>query len=170
MGGFREGTARDSIRDVCIAARDTKNVRAVSFNFHTPYPDTKELALSKSEKAECCRVISEMMAVGAPVFNLKIVAEYTLLFRVLEKHFIITEGIGVELHPDNVTVPLLKMLKNAGVTKISIGIQSFQEKYQKILGRKAVSAEDLKKVLKEVTFETVSMDFIFALPGQTIHP
>ena len=28
----------------CRTARDTKNVRAVSFNFHTPYPDTRELA------------------------------------------------------------------------------------------------------------------------------
>ena len=38
---------KDSVEDVCIKARDTKNVKAVSFNFHTPYPDTKELALSK---------------------------------------------------------------------------------------------------------------------------
>lgn len=62
---------KDAIKDVCITARDTKNVRAVSFNFHTPYPDTKELALSKEEKAECCRVISQMMDEGTPVFNLK---------------------------------------------------------------------------------------------------
>lgn len=62
---------KDTIRDVCITARDTRNVRAVSFNFHTPYPDTKELALSNEEKGECCRVISQMMDEGAPVFNLK---------------------------------------------------------------------------------------------------
>lgn len=62
---------KDTIRDVCIIARDTRNVRAVSFNFHTPYPDTKELSLSKEEKEECCRAISQMMEEGAPVFNLK---------------------------------------------------------------------------------------------------
>lgn len=62
---------KDYVRDVCLTARDTKNVRAVSFNFHTPYPDTKELALSKEEKASCCNVISEMMKEGAPIFNLK---------------------------------------------------------------------------------------------------
>ncbi len=62
---------RDAVRDVCMLARDTKNVRAVSFNFHTPYPDTRALALSKEEKAACCAVISEMMDAGAPVFNLK---------------------------------------------------------------------------------------------------
>ena len=62
---------KDCIRDVCLTARDTKNVRAVSFNFHTPYPDTKELALSRDEKADCCAVIEQMMGEGAPVFNLK---------------------------------------------------------------------------------------------------
>ena len=85
----------------------------------------------------------------------------------LEEYFVITEGVGVELHPDNVTVELLKILKDAGVTKISIGIQSFQEKYQNILGRKPVDAAKMAAALREVPFETVSMDFIFALPTQT---
>ncbi len=84
----------------------------------------------------------------------------------LEEHFIITEGIGVELHPSNVTPDTLRILKDAGVTKISIGIQSFGEKFQKVLGRNAVDPEELKNALAEVRFETVSMDFIFALPGQ----
>ena len=62
---------KDSVREVCETARDTKNVRAVSFNFHTPYPDTRELALSKEEKAKCCDVIRQMMKEKAPIFNLK---------------------------------------------------------------------------------------------------
>lgn len=84
----------------------------------------------------------------------------------LNEHFVITEGIGVELHPDNVTVPLLRTLRSAGVTKISIGIQSFQQKYQTMLGRKPVDISAMVQALKAVPFETVSMDFIFALPGQ----
>lgn len=83
------------------------------------------------------------------------------------EYFIITEGIGVELHPDNVKVPVLRMLLAAGVTKISIGIQSFQEKFQQVLGRKPVDLPAMKAALQEVPFETVSMDFIFALPGQS---
>ena len=85
----------------------------------------------------------------------------------LNEHFDITEGIGVELHPDNVTVDILRVLKDAGVTKISIGIQSFCDKHQRALGRKAVDTAALTSALAEVRFETVSMDFIFALPGQT---
>ena len=69
---------KETIRDVCLTARDTKNVRAVSFNFHTPYPDTRELALSREEKAACCQVIGQMMEEGAPVFNLKSAFPYLI--------------------------------------------------------------------------------------------
>lgn len=89
------------------------------------------------------------------------------IIEAVEQHFVITEGIGLELHPDNVTPETLKTLRDAGVTKISIGIQSFQKKNQSILGRNAVNANELKEALEKVSFETVSMDFIFALPSQT---
>ena len=89
------------------------------------------------------------------------------IIEALNEHFIITEGIGLELHPDNVTEDILTMLKEAGVTKISIGIQSFGNKYQKVLGRKQVDKETMARALKAVPFETVSMDLIFALPDQT---
>ena len=85
----------------------------------------------------------------------------------IQAHFIITEGIGAELHPDNVEPSVLRVLKDAGVTKISIGIQSFQTKFQSILGRTPVNISALSEALSEVSFETVSMDFIFALPTQT---
>ncbi len=69
---------KDTVKDVCYAARDTKNVRAVSFNFHTPYPDTRQLALSKEDKVECCRVIEQMMKEKVPVFNLKSAFPYII--------------------------------------------------------------------------------------------
>lgn len=89
------------------------------------------------------------------------------IIEAVQEHYDITEGIGAELHPDNVTVPTLQTLKDAGVTKISIGIQSFQEKYQNVLGRKNVDSASIAQALSAVPFETVSMDFIFALPSQT---
>ena len=69
---------KDAIRDVCAAARDTEHVRAVSFNFHTPYPDTEDLALSVEEKAACCEAIAGMKDQGAPVFNLKSAFPYLI--------------------------------------------------------------------------------------------
>lgn len=69
---------KDAVREVCLLAKQTPNVRAVSFNFHTPYPDTAELALSREEKADCCAVIAQMMKEGAPVFNLKSAFPYLI--------------------------------------------------------------------------------------------
>ena len=62
---------KDAVRDVCQIAKDTKNVRAVSFNFHTPYPDTRDLFLSKEEKQKIANTILQMMNKGYPIFNLK---------------------------------------------------------------------------------------------------
>ena len=69
---------KDAIAHVCRTARDTRNVRAVSFNFHTPYPDTRDLALSRDEKATCCTTITQMMDEGCPVFNLKSAFPYLI--------------------------------------------------------------------------------------------
>ena len=70
---------KDAVRHVCLIARDTPNIRAVSFNFHTPYPDTRQLALSQTQKAECCEVITEMMKAGVPVFNLRSAFPYLVI-------------------------------------------------------------------------------------------
>ncbi|MDR1688290.1 MAG: radical SAM protein [Clostridiales bacterium] len=86
----------------------------------------------------------------------------------IKKYFIINDGIGIELHPQDVTEQTLSVLKQAGITKISIGIQSFQSEYLEILERQHTDFEKMFAELSKVPFETVSMDFIFALPGQTI--
>ena len=118
----------------------------------------------KAETGEKKRTTSLYFGGGTPALLAHRLKE---IISVLEEYFVITEGVGVELHPDNVTEETLQTLKDAGVTKISIGVQSFQEKYQNILGRKVVDLEKMSSALKKVPFETVSMDFIFALPTQT---
>ena len=62
---------KGAIRRVAALAKKLPAVRAVSFNFHTPYPDTRDLALTKKEKAVCLDVIRDLMKKGYPVFNLK---------------------------------------------------------------------------------------------------
>lgn len=124
----------------------------------------QEIHLVGGQQKERKEVTSLYFGGGTPALAANRIKE---IIETLKMYFIITEGIGVELHPDNVEAEVLQTLKEAGVTKISIGIQSFQEKYQKMLGRKSVDMKKMKAALKEVAFETVSMDFIFALPGQT---
>jgi len=62
---------KDDIKKVCQTARDEPNVRAVSFNFHTPYPGTEDLSLTVEEKQKCCDEIENYMKEGFPIFNLK---------------------------------------------------------------------------------------------------
>lgn len=62
---------KEKIKEVCYVAKEKENIRAVSFNFHTPYPNTARLALSIEEKQQCCDVITQMMDEGVPVFNLR---------------------------------------------------------------------------------------------------
>ncbi len=85
----------------------------------------------------------------------------------LSTYFDLEEGIGIELHPADLREDTLNNLRAAGIDRISIGIQSFSDKYQHILGRKSIDVENLQKLLSKYEFATVSMDFIFALPGQT---
>ena len=124
----------------------------------------KEIHLVGSQSMERKKVTSLYFGGGTPALAANRIKE---IIDALNEHFIITEGIGLELHPDNVNVEVLQTLKDAGITKISIGIQSFCDKYQKILGRKGINNYEMMSALKTVPFETVSMELIFALPGQT---
>lgn len=124
----------------------------------------KEIHLVGNQHPGRKKVTSLYFGGGTPALAADRIGE---IIAALNEHFIITEGIGLELHPDDVTEEVLTVLKAAGVTKISIGIQSFRNKYQSILGRKTIDANAMKKALEAVRFETVSMDFIFALPEQT---
>ena len=124
----------------------------------------QEIHLVGSQHKERKKVTSLYFGGGTPALAADRIKE---IIDALSEHFIITEGIGLELHPDNVNVEVLQKLKDAGVTKISIGIQSFCDNYQKILGRKKINTAEIKSALSAIPFETVSMDFIFSLPGQT---
>lgn len=124
----------------------------------------REIHLVGNQNREKKSVTSLYFGGGTPALAADRLGE---IVGAIKEHFTITEGIGVELHPGNVSIEILQTLKQAGVTKISIGIQSFQEKYQAVLGRASVDAAALAWALSAVPFETVSMDFIFALPTQT---
>lgn len=62
---------QEDIAAVCQRAHEEENVRAVSFNFHTPYPGTEDLSLTVEEKQKCCDEIERCMEAGLPIFNLK---------------------------------------------------------------------------------------------------
>jgi oxygen-independent coproporphyrinogen III oxidase len=76
----------------------------------------------------------------------------------------------VEMTPSCVKAERLEALKEIGVTRISMGAQSFQPRLLDALGRKhprdrIFSAFDL---LRQHGFENINLDLMFALPGQTL--
>ena len=85
----------------------------------------------------------------------------------LKEYFILSGGVGVELHPFDITEENLVKLKTAGVTMVSLGIQSFNEECLGKLGRSVTSFEGKIKLAANFGFDAVDVDLIFAIPGQT---
>jgi len=85
----------------------------------------------------------------------------------LENYFIIADGIGVELHPDDICENTLNALKTYGVNMLSIGIQSFDSECLNSLGRK--NGDFIKKLelVKSYNFSVIDVDLIFGIPNQT---
>jgi len=66
--------------------------------------------------------------------------------------------------------PLLKSLKESGVNMVSLGVQSFNNGLLKLLGRgyDAKLAKEACRRTLDAGFDTVDIDLIFALPGQSV--
>jgi putative oxygen-independent coproporphyrinogen III oxidase len=78
--------------------------------------------------------------------------------------------ITLEANPGTVDRQKFFGYRACGVNRISIGVQSFQPRLLKFLGR-IHSADDAKKALEVVTmasFDNFSLDLIYANPGQTL--
>lgn len=85
----------------------------------------------------------------------------------LQRYFTISGGIGVELHPSDITMETLQRLKTAGVTMVSIGIQSFDDQCLQKLGRHNDDFAGKLELVRSCGFDVVDVDLIFAIPGQT---
>lgn len=76
----------------------------------------------------------------------------------------------IEANPGDLTVEKLKILKNYGVNRLSIGVQSFNNNLLKAIGRNH-KVEDIYKTIesaKQHGFTNISIDLMYALPNQTI--
>ncbi len=58
------------VKQVADIARNTPNIRSISFNFHTPYPGTEHIAMTREQNLETGAAIKELIRAGYPVFNL----------------------------------------------------------------------------------------------------
>ena len=84
----------------------------------------------------------------------------------------IKEGaeVTLEVNPKTVDLEKLKGLKEGGINRLSIGIQTFDDEMLKLLGRKHSAEEGVETYIqaREAGFDNISLDLMFSLPNQTL--
>jgi len=94
------------------------------------------------------------------------------LFAALHTHFDLRADaeITVECNPGTVDAEKLKTMRNAGVNRLSFGLQTMSDETLKQLGRIHTVTEFLHSyhLSREFGFENINIDLIFALPNQTM--
>ena len=80
-----------------------------------------------------------------------------------------TAEITLEANPNTLTADKLKMLRETGINRLSIGVQSLDENELKLLGRTHPPQRAVKAVEDACAagFDNISCDLMLALPGQT---
>lgn len=78
--------------------------------------------------------------------------------------------ITMEINPGDATKAYLQGLRNVGVNRLSMGVQSFQDELLELIGRRhnAQQAIEAVKTAKEAGFDNISIDLMYALPTQTM--
>ncbi|MFP8778782.1 radical SAM family heme chaperone HemW [Hydrogenophaga sp. RWCD_12] len=77
--------------------------------------------------------------------------------------------ITLEANPGTFEKDRFKAFRQAGVTRLSIGVQSFHDAHLKALGRVHDRAQALAAVEEAAgAFDTFNLDIMYALPGQTL--
>lgn len=99
-------------------------------------------------------------------------ARLALLLDALRNRFGFCDGceITVEANPGTIDVDSLKELFNAGFNRISIGVQSFNDRFLRKLERIHNGEDAIHAVndAREAGFTNISLDLMYALPCQTL--
>ena len=76
----------------------------------------------------------------------------------------------IEMNPATVAADKAILLKDCGINRISMGVQSWDDSVLKSLGRThdANKAEESFQVLRSAGFDNISIDLIFGVPGQSL--
>ncbi len=95
-----------------------------------------------------------------------------LIFAEIFKRLKIQNGaeITVESNPCDIDIGKAKFLKDLGVNRIVLGIQSLKDKFLKFLGRRHSPTQALRayEILRKSGFENIGIDMIYGIPGQSL--
>jgi oxygen-independent coproporphyrinogen III oxidase len=77
--------------------------------------------------------------------------------------------VTVEANPETVTRELAAVLRDAGVTRVSLGAQTFRPELLRVLERVA-GPDDVRRAvhhLRDANIDNISLDLIYGIPGQS---
>lgn len=80
------------------------------------------------------------------------------------------EELTIEANPGDLEADKIAVLKNSAVNRVSLGVQTFDDKMLKKIGRSHLEKDIYENIdrLKLAGFDNISIDLIYALPGQTM--
>ena len=80
------------------------------------------------------------------------------------------EEVTIEANPGDLDADKIAVLKNSAVNRVSLGVQTFDDKMLKKIGRSHLEKDIYENIdrLKLAGFDNISIDLIYALPGQTM--
>jgi oxygen-independent coproporphyrinogen-3 oxidase len=94
------------------------------------------------------------------------------LFELIKQHIPQThlQEFTSEANPDELTHEKLVVMKNNGINRLSLGVQSFDEDILKRLGRTHSNEHvyNTIQMAKDIGFTNISIDLMYGLPGQTM--
>lgn len=78
--------------------------------------------------------------------------------------------VSMEANPGDLDWAKLQALRQAGINRLSIGIQSFQDPLLRLIGRRhnAQQAIDAVHLAQQAGLDDISIDLMYGLPGQTM--
>lgn len=97
--------------------------------------------------------------------------ETTYLKKIINKfNLAVDSEVTIELNPDDVSLEYLKKVKEIGFNRLSIGVQTFDDKILKLIGRRHNSEQTINaiKLAKQAGFTNISIDLIYGLPTQSL--
>lgn len=82
----------------------------------------------------------------------------------------VLEELTIEANPGDLDADKIAVLKNSAVNRVSLGVQTFDDKMLKKIGRSHLEKDIYENIdrLKLAGFDNISIDLIYALPGQTM--
>ena len=82
----------------------------------------------------------------------------------------VLEELTIEANPGDLDADKIAVLQNSAVNRVSLGVQTFDDKMLKKIGRSHTEKDIYENIdrLKLAGFDNISIDLIYALPGQTM--